>query len=181
MVTVVCADPPWLFGDRLPGKGRGAAKHYPCLDVAGIATVMHSVCVNAGDDSVLLLWRVAAMQQEALMLAVALGYVVKSELVWVKLTKTGKQHFGMGRYTRAAHETCLICVRGRALPATRSQRSVFYAPTGAHSEKPSEFYRIVEAMYPDAALVEMFARRVRAGWSQHGDELGKLDSTELST
>ncbi len=25
---VLTADPPWPFKDKLPGKGRGAAKHY---------------------------------------------------------------------------------------------------------------------------------------------------------
>lgn len=30
---VIAADPPWQFSDHLPGKKRGAAKHY-CLAAA---------------------------------------------------------------------------------------------------------------------------------------------------
>jgi N6-adenosine-specific RNA methylase IME4 len=167
---VIVSDPPWMFGDKLPGHGRGASKHYSCMDVVGIVGAMASC--DAHDNAVLFLWRVAAMQAEALEVARQLSFTVKSELVWQKLTKTGLQHFGMGHYVRASHETCLICVRGKAKPATRSQRSVFSAPTGRHSEKPDAFYRIVEEMYPDSRKVEFFARTIRQGWDQHGDQLG---------
>ena len=62
-------------------------------------------------DCLLLLWRVAAMQQEALDVARAWGFTVKTELVWEKLTKTGKPHFGMGHYLRGSHEVCLLATR----------------------------------------------------------------------
>ncbi len=31
--SIVVADPPWLFRDALPGRGRGARKHYRCMTV----------------------------------------------------------------------------------------------------------------------------------------------------
>ena len=34
---VLAADPPWQFGDALPGEGRGAVRHYACLPVPDIA------------------------------------------------------------------------------------------------------------------------------------------------
>ena len=33
---VLIADPPWPFGDKLPGKGRGATKHYDLLSMKDI-------------------------------------------------------------------------------------------------------------------------------------------------
>jgi N6-adenosine-specific RNA methylase IME4 len=172
--VVFVSDPPWRFGDRLPGPGRGASKQYSCMDVHGIVEIMEPICRDARSfDAVLFLWRVAAMQEEALRVAESLAFTVKTELVWQKLTKTGKPHFGMGHYVRASHETCLVCVRGKARPAIHTQRSVFSAPVGRHSEKPGAFYRIVEEMYPDSRRVEFFARTVRLGWEQLGDQLGE--------
>ena len=49
-------------------------------------------------------------------------------------------------------------------------RSPGVAPTG-HSEKPSEFYEIIESMYPTGPYVELFARRQHKGWDAWGNEL----------
>lgn len=179
MITVIAADPPWSFRDSLPGRGRGAAKHYRCLPVDAIAEIMLPVCRSAGRDAVLFLWRVASMQQEALVLAKVLDFTVKSELVWLKHTKTGKVAFGMGHYVRASHEVCLICTRGSALPEVRNVRSIFEAPVREHSRKPEEFYAIVDAMYPNSPKVELFARTRRAGWTSHGDQSGMFEGAVL--
>jgi N6-adenosine-specific RNA methylase IME4 len=173
----IVADPAWQFRDRLPGNGRGASKHYACMDTDGIVDYMRARICPSG-DAVLFLWRVAAMQLEALSVADDCGFRVKSELVWLKQTKTGKPAFGMGHYVRGSHETCLICVRGSALPATRSQRSTFSAPVGVHSEKPGAFYRIVEEMYPHSRRIELFSRRHRSGWECHGLEVDKFEAAQ---
>lgn len=166
---VLVADPPWAFGDSLPGQGRGAAKHYGCLTQADLLSFPLPPLAT---DAVLFLWRVASMQVEALQVAEAWGFTVKSELVWVKLTRHGKRHFGMGRYVRGAHETCLIATRGRATTLVRdhSVPSVFEAPVGEHSTKPDVFYAIVQRLVP-GPYAELFARQPRPGWTQRGDEL----------
>jgi N6-adenosine-specific RNA methylase IME4 len=143
--------------------------------------------INPAPDAVLFLWRLASMQEEALAVIKAWGFSLKSEIVWEKKTAHGKDHFGMGRFVRAAHETCLIAERGRCKPAHRSQRSRFAAPvpTNAHgrpihSAKPEAFYEIVRAMYPDGPRVELFARRAREGFTCLGNEVGKLDTMEAA-
>jgi N6-adenosine-specific RNA methylase IME4 len=129
------------------------------------------------DDAMLVLWRVAAMQREALSVAEAWGFEAKTELVWQKLTKHGKKHFGQGRYTRGSHETALICTRGRFRVRSHSIRSTFDArmPLDArgkiiHSAKPDEFYALIEEL-ASGPYAELFARRRRRGWRQYGDEL----------
>lgn len=170
--TAIVSDPAWKFGDGLPGKSRGASKNYGCLTVPEIVSVMSPHCQDA--NAVMFMWRVAAMQREALQVLDALGFTPKTEMVWEKLTNSGKAFFGMGRYVRASHETCLIAVKGRAFPEARNVRSRFSAPVREHSRKPGEFYALVEQMYPSSRKVELFARIVRAGWEQHGLELGKF-------
>ena len=167
--NVLVADPPWAFGDSLPGKGRGAEKHYATMTVDEICA---RPLPNVAPDALLFLWRVASMQPEALAVVDAWGFTLKSELVWVKRTAAGKRWFGMGRYVRSEHETCLIATRGRGLDLIRdhSVRSTFEAPVGEHSAKPDEFYAIVERLAA-GPYVELYARRRRDGWTQYGNEV----------
>jgi N6-adenosine-specific RNA methylase IME4 len=169
MIRVLVADPPWAFGDKLPGASRGAEKNYRVLSTLDIELFK---LPQLADDALLFLWRVAAMPEEALSVCRAWGFTPKSELVWLKKTPLGKTHFGMGRYVRASHETCIIASRGHGnrLIKSRSVRSVFEAATGIHSQKPDEFYTLVESL-ADGPYHELFARRARPGWSQEGDEL----------
>jgi N6-adenosine-specific RNA methylase IME4 len=116
------------------------------------------------------LWRVASQQQEALDVLDAWDFQVKTEIVWKKLTVRGQRFFGMGRTVRAEHETCLIATSGRPLTLDKSIRSVFEAPVGKHSEKPDEFYAIVERLR-EGPYCELFARKLRDRWTCYGDEL----------
>lgn len=188
---VVVADPAWSFGDRLPGKSRGAAKNY---DVMSVEDICRLDLPPIDDNAHLFLWRVSAMQQEALDVVKSWGFTVKSELVWLKKTKTGKDHFGMGRHVRLAHEICLIATRGKGAGIkNRSQRStfetevemtdeelaqfvevgdgIFEGPTGKHSQKPDEFYKIVEELCDSDLRVELFARQSRPGWVTLGNQV----------
>jgi N6-adenosine-specific RNA methylase IME4 len=168
MYKVLVADPGWMFNDKLP-EIRGAESHYRTMTLEQIKQFPIPPMFL---ESHLFLWRVAALQEEALSVIRAWGYVLKAELVWIKKTKTGKRHFGMGRQVRYEHEVCLIATCGNAMPKTRSIRSTFEAPVGQHSEKPEKFYQIVEELC-DGPYAELFARRARPGWWCYGEELPK--------
>ncbi|HEX2876258.1 MAG TPA: MT-A70 family methyltransferase [Polyangiaceae bacterium] len=173
--AVLCADPPWQFGDRLPGAGRGAEKHYGCLSLADLERFP---LPPIADDALLFLWRVAAMPQEALDVCGAWGFVPKSEIVWVKRTTTGKRHMGMGRYVRAEHETCVVASRGRGIDLIRSHsiRSVLEAPVGRHSAKPDEFFDLVRQLVdPSSRKAELFTRRPHPGFVAFGDQVEAME------
>lgn len=196
--AVMC-DPAWPFGDKLPGAGRGAEKHYRLTAMEELYTFplppLH-------DDCVLFLWRVSSMPQEALDVVKAWGFKPKTEIVWRKLTKMGNRHFGMGRITRAEHETCIVATRGRPQVKVKNIRSVFDAEipkflehaidengediyleengywtnglfearVGQHSAKPEAIYEIIESLFPGPYL-SVFDRRQRRGWRCIGDEV----------
>ncbi len=182
--SVVVADPPWLFGDKLPGPKRGAEKHYDVMTAADICALELPLIAL---DAHLFLWRVSSMPQEALDVIRAWGFVVKSELVWLKRTKNGKRHFGMGRHVRLEHEICHIATRGRGAGiVNRSQRSTFAtslfldddgagsfeACVAEHSKKPQEFFDIVDGLFaPETRKLELFARETRPGWATIGNEI----------
>lgn len=166
---VLVADPPWKFGDTLPGNGRGAEKHYGCLTLAEICNFP---VPSVADNCWLFLWRVASMQDEALAVGKAWGFgKPKSELVWRKVTKDrSRLRMGMGRTVRNSHETCLIFKRGKPDRLSMSIPSTFDAPRQEHSRKPDEFYRIVDEFAP-GPKVELFARRQWEGWECLGEEM----------
>lgn len=192
-MSVLVADCPWRFDDNLPGPARGASKHYRTMSADELCRLE---LPPIGKDAICFFWRVASMQRESLDVLHAWGFTPSSELIWVKTTSAcGDQlggyrwqedlrtvrlpyatpAFGMGRTVRGAHETCIIATRGRYSKLVKSHaiRSVFFAPLGRHSEKPDEFYRIVEEM-TEGPIVELFARRERGGrFTCIGDELGR--------
>lgn len=170
------ADPAWKFGDKLPGKGRGSEKHYGCMK---LHEIMRYPIPGMLPDSWLFLWRVAAMQQEALDVVKAWGYVVKSEIVWVKTSvNTGRPVIGMGRSVRNAHEVCLVCTRGRPVVYDHSVPSVIYAPRGIHSAKPEAVQDAIEKLVGPVAKAEIFARRRRPGWECFGNQLSAAWAAE---
>lgn len=166
-----------VLRDKLPGNGRGAEKHYGVLSVEDICRFPLPPLV---DDALLFLWRVSSQVEEAYQVVRAWGFTPKSELVWVKTTKDARLDeeapalaFGMGRYVRAAHETCIVAAKGKATSLIRDHavRSVFYAPREEHSKKPEAFYDLVERL-AGGPYCELFARRQRPGWQCYGDQSG---------
>jgi N6-adenosine-specific RNA methylase IME4 len=166
------ADPPWKFNDReahRPGT-------YPRMDLEDIEAFP---LPHLEDDAFLFLWKVAALTAEALIVMDAWGFRHVTEWVWDKRTKHGKQAFGMGHYTRASHETCIVGVRGAPKPMSRSERSLFHeeesvfsAALGIHSEKPEEFYQKVQR-FTEGPYVELFARKRREGWETYGVDINR--------
>lgn len=136
-------------------------------------------------DARLFLWRVHPMQAEALHVMKAWGFGEPvSELVWAKTTAPPleidatfaiepkklkgtlvRMAFGMGRTFRAAHEVCLVGRRGRPEVLSKSERSHFFAPTRAHSQKPEEFFEIVERVSPGPYLELFSGGHTRPGWT----------------
>lgn len=180
--SVVVADPPWAPRDKLPGKTRGSARQYDVMQTCDIELFLLERSISVADNAILFLWRLASMQREALDVAQAWGFDVKSEIVWQKLTSNGLPHFGMGRTVRASHETCLVAVRGRAsmVIANHGIRSTFSAPMPVdrrgrviHSAKPREFFELIEQLIGPTCVprLELFARVRRDGWDAIGNQL----------
>lgn len=98
-------------------------------------------------------------------------------------TGCGTPWFGMGRYTRNAHETCVIATRGKmaskildhSIPSTLHAPMPWNWETNRpyHSAKPEVFYSLVERL-ARGPYVEMFGRRRRSGWTVLGNQVGKL-------
>lgn len=191
--SVVVADPGWPFKDKLPGKGRGAAKNYLTTAIQSIIDIKGSdehgdyleMCgrrAYLADDCILVLWRVSSMVEEAYQVARGWSFdPTKGEIVWNKLTKKGKEWFGMGRIVRGAHETAIIATRGKSarVISNKNVRSTFEAKVPyyadgkkeyLHSAKPTGFHDIIEKLAKGPYL-ELFARRHHPGWMCLGNQV----------
>jgi N6-adenosine-specific RNA methylase IME4 len=63
--------------------------------------------------------------------------------------------------------------------ADESIPNTVLAPTREHSVKPDAVHERIEAMYPNAKRLEMFARRPREGWQVWGDQINQTAKAEL--
>lgn len=82
--------------------------------------------------------------------------------------------FGMGRLFRQTHELCLIGTSNNRIYkelANKSQRSVSLAENLKHSAKPEHLQDSLDIMFPKGQKLELFARRLRPGWTCLGNEV----------
>lgn len=160
---VIYADPPWRY-DVVESESRAIENHYPTMSNEDIyALPIQSLCT---DDAVLFLWATSPKLVEAIQVVAAWGFTYKTCMVWVK------DKIGMGYYARQQHELLLIATRGAPptpAPADRPS-SIVNAPRDAHSAKPTEFYELIERMYPALPKIELFCRSPRDGWSAWGNQ-----------
>ena len=170
---VILADPPWKFEvwDRDTGRGRSAESHYPTMSLEEICSLQ--IKDITADNCALFLWAVWPSIFDAYEVIGAWGFEYKTcAWVWVKSKPSGFGfHFGMGYYTRANTEPCLLAVKGRMPVAKRDVSALIYYPVKEHSQKPEEQYNKIERLYPGSMYCELFARRKHRGWFSWGNEI----------
>ena len=163
---VLYADPPWSYNNS--GFVQSAASHYPTMTTEAICGI--PVRALTTSETVLFLWATSPLLPDALRVMDAWGFTYKASMVWDK----GKGP-GIGWFVRTCHELLLIGTRDdNAHPLTKPD-SVVHAPPSGHSAKPSEFYALIESMYP-GPYCELFSRNARAGWEMWGNEPETQDS-----
>lgn len=167
---VLLADPPWGYSARKNGKHGCADTHYPTMTKQEIFDL--PVERLASSDAVLFLWVTFPCLEQGLETMRRWGFEYKTNaFTLVKRNKSGEGWFwGLGFWTRANAEICLIGVRGKPKRASASVHSIIDTPIERHSKKPDEArWRIVELM-GDVPRIELFAREAADGWDCWGNE-----------
>ena len=138
--SAIYADPPWSFRTwSTKGTGRSALSHYDCLDFPALAAL--PVAQLAAPDCVLFLWATDPFLPRALELIRAWGFEYKTVgFYWVKLNAAPKHdsdYFtGLGYWTRANPELCLLATRGKPARLAKDVRRLVVEPRREHSRKP---------------------------------------------
>lgn len=171
---MILADPPWSFKTWTDDSGSKApSAHYGVMDLSWIKRL--PVRSLAAPDSVLVLWAVAPMLDQALEVMAAWGFKFKSAGAWAKQSSTGdKWAFGTGYIFRSAAEFYLIGTKGNPKSAVRDVRNLVVAPVREHSRKPDDLRADLERMYPGVARLELFARQTAPGWHVWGNQTDRF-------
>ena len=171
--NIIYADPPWSYKvwSKDTGSGRSAESHYSTMDIKDIKNL--PVSTLAADDCVLFLWVTFPLLQEGLDTMKAWGFKYKTcGFNWVKKNKKANSLFwGLGYWTRANSELCLIGTKGKPKRFSRSVHQVVLENIGRHSEKPQVVRDRIVKLCGDLPRVELFARDISEGWSVWGNEV----------
>lgn len=169
----VVADPPWpsnIGGTWTARVDKARPQNqYPTLTVGEICAIP----VPAAEQAHLYLWAVSQRVDWAYTVAAAWGFAPVVLLTW------RKPGLGVGRF-RCNTEHVLVARKGSrhgnpfgngGRHAQATDGTCFDWPRAAHSEKPDAMYDLVQAISPGPYL-ELFARRLRMGWTTWGNEVG---------
>lgn len=168
--SVIYADPPWSFKVYSgKGKQRSAERHYDTMSLDEIKAL--PVADLAADDCALMLWSVFPELPGALDVIAAWGFTYKTVgFVWVKKTSGDNLHWGMGYWTRANAEVCLLATRGAPKRQAMDVHQIIESPVGEHSRKPDEVQVRIERLLSGPYL-ELFGRRAVPGWTVWGNQI----------
>lgn len=185
---VIYADPPWYFKNfSEKGEGRNAVSHYDCMSLEQICAL--PVADFAGKDCILFLWAIDPMLPQALKVIEAWGFKYKTVgFYWVKMNKSAdpshltKSDFftGLGYWTRANPEQCLLATRGTPSRKARDVGRLLLGPRREHSRKPAEIYDRIERL-AEGPYLELFCRETRDGWDSWGNEQCLFDNGNVET
>jgi N6-adenosine-specific RNA methylase IME4 len=175
---VIYADPPWAYQVySKKGQGRSAENHYHTMSMEDIFNL--DVEGIAADDCVLFLWVTFPCLLEGLETIKRWGFQYKTlGFCWVKRNKkqTDKWFWGLGFWTRANPELCILATKGKPKRVSKAVHCIIDTPIEQHSKKPEEVRRRIEQLLGDeVSRVELFARQKYDGWVCLGDEIDGLD------
>ena len=168
---IIYCDPAWSYKDKCHTGKRGAGYKYTTTSTEEMAQL--PVIKIAAKDCACFMWATMPMLPDALALMKSWGFQYKTvAFVWVKSNKKADtDFFGMGNWTRANAEVCLLGIRGKPKRVSAAVRQVIRRPIMRHSEKPPEVRERIVTLMGDIPRVELFARVKTEGWSVWGNEV----------
>jgi N6-adenosine-specific RNA methylase IME4/ParB-like chromosome segregation protein Spo0J len=160
---VIVADPPWPYEIRREDPSHRANTPYPQMSIAQICAV--KVQDIAHPDCVLFLWTTNYHMRHAFTVLDAWGFEDRTILTWAK------DKMGTGDWLRGQTEHCLMAGRGKPALMLTNQTTLLRGAVREHSQKPIEFYDLVESLCPAPRYADLFSRyRHNDKWDCHGDE-----------
>jgi N6-adenosine-specific RNA methylase IME4 len=176
----IYADPPWHFETWGEGGNRNVTSKYPTMQIEEMCAL--PVADLAADDCVLFMWAVWPKLFESIELIKAWGFTYKTcGFCWIKaddrqpdmFTDATPVQVGMGYWTRANSEPCLLATRGKPKRLNADVRQGIIEPRRQHSRKPDCVHGRIERLVAGPYL-ELFARAPRTGWTVWGNQTDKF-------
>ena len=129
---------------------------------------------NISDKNcILFLWVTYPLLEAGLLTIKEWGFNYKTcAFSWIKKNKKSDSLFwGLGHWTRANNEICLLATKGKPKRVSKGVHQVVYEPIREHSRKPDCVRDRIVELCGDIPRIELFARQRVEGWDSWGDEL----------
>lgn len=175
--SIIYADPPWHYqqqGNKNYNYGM-ATRYYTTMSIEDICNL--PIQKIKTDDAILFLWATFPNIGEALKVISAWGFEYKTAaFVWIKKNKKSNSNFwGMGAYTRANAEVCLLGVSKNTKAKSQVIRhdisQIVESTIEVHSKKPDIVRDKIVALLGNIPRIELFARQQTEGWDVWGNEV----------
>ena len=182
--NIIYADPPWTFKvwSKKGKEKKSPENHYGCMRRQEIQSLpIRNIC---DDNCILFLWVTFPCLKEGLELISKWGFEYKTcGFTWVKKNRKSDSWFlGLGYWTRANAELCLIATKGKPKRVSKSVHQICDARIREHSRKPDEIRDRIVELCGDLPRIELFARQEVLGWDCFGNETDKFSAeSELRT
>ena len=175
--NILYVDPPWAYKVySRKGQGRSAENHYHTMNIEDIYDL--DIASIAAEDSILFLWVTFPCLEQGFETIRRWGFQYKTlGFCWVKRCKkqTEKWFWGLGFWTRANPELCLIATKGHPKRFSKGVHCVVDTPVEAHSKKPDIVRERIVELAGNLPRVELFARQSYPGWVCVGNEIDGMD------
>ena len=169
---VIVADPAWPYDMDTPDPRDRA--HTPIRRCRSRRSPRSTWPRSLRADFVLWLWTTNYhMLNGALRSLDAWGFKPITILTWAK------DRPGHGAWLRGPTEHCILATRGKPIVDLTNESTLLQAPVRAHSQKPEEFYALVERLCPAPRYAELFSRRRYSDhWDFHGDQAPAVEQED---
>jgi N6-adenosine-specific RNA methylase IME4 len=173
--ATVVIDPPWPYPEGFNGFGNRRELPYGAMTIDDIQDLKVTSLLKR--EGYLFMWTTNKYLGPAFDILSAWGLTYRQTLTWCKpevgglggMFGTNTEFILVGQKIKPGTNAHGARTKGKRLPT-----SWFEWPRREHSQKPEEFYDILEQVAPPP-YADVFARRMRLGWKSFGDEVDGRD------
>jgi len=169
--NIIYADPPWSYRGKMMNSS--VTDHYDVMSLQDICDLpIKDISEN---NCILFMWVTLPKLNEFMKVVESWGFEYKTvAFVWVKKNMKSKGYFmGLGRWTRANPEICILATKGKISRIDKGIRQLQIHPIEKHSKKPNIFRKLIIDLVGDLPRIELFARTKVEGWDAWGNEVPK--------
>ncbi|ANS04558.1 transcriptional activator [uncultured Mediterranean phage] len=169
--NIIYADPAWNYENWGEGASRNVKEKYKTMSMEEIWKL--PIKDISDENCILFLWVTYPKLIDCIKTIKEWGFTYKTcAFSWIKKNKKSDSLFwGMGYWTRANNEICLLATKGKPKRVSMGVHQIVYEPIREHSRKPDCVRDRIVELCGDLPRIELFARQKVDGWDCWGNEV----------
>ncbi len=174
--NIIYADPPWTYTGWRKGN-RSVTRHYSTMKKEEIINMKDTIKAISDENCIIFLWVTFPCLNEGLQVMKEWGFKYKTcGFNWIKRNKKSDTwFFGLGFWTRANSEICLIGIKGKIERKSSKVSQIIDTHIEEHSKKPAIVREKIVELVGNLPRIELFARQTIEGWDCWGNEVDKFN------